>query len=79
MIEQWAGWSGPWRGTYFTALVLFNLNLDPKEEHAFAYEYQHFWVRFPIGKVMTDYMKSLQKYPPVPPGAPDPYVPPAVR
>ena len=35
-------------------LFNLNLNLDPKEEHAFAYEYQHFWVRFPIGKVMTD-------------------------
>ena len=22
---------------------LFNLNLDPKEEHALSYEYQHFW------------------------------------
>ena len=33
---------------------LVNLNLDPREEHALSYQYQHFWVRFALGKVMTD-------------------------
>lgn len=58
---------------------LFNLNLDPREEHALSYESQYFWVRFPIGNIMADHMASLKKYPPIPPGAPDPYLPPAVR
>ena len=55
---------------------LYNLNLDPKEEHPLTYAPEHYWVRFPIGKLMTDYAASLAKYPPIPPGAPDPYTPP---
>ena len=58
---------------------LVNLNLDPREEHGLSYQYEHFWTRFPMGKIMTDYIASLKKYPPVPPGAPDPYLPPALR
>jgi len=55
---------------------LVNLNLDPKEEHALSYGAQYYWVRFPAGKILTDHIVSLKKYPSVPPGAADPYVPP---
>ena len=55
---------------------LFNLNLDPREEHALSYESQHFWARFPIGRIMNDHVISLKKYPPIAPGAPDLYKPP---
>ena len=55
---------------------LINLNLDPKEEHALSYGAQFAWVVQPAGKVLADYQASLKKYPPVPPGAPDPYLPP---
>ena len=54
---------------------IFNLNLDPKEEHALSYVAQHAWVVQPAGKILADYLESLKKYPPVPPGAPDTYVP----
>jgi arylsulfatase A-like enzyme len=55
---------------------LFNLNLDPKEEHALSYGAQYAWVVQPAGRVLADHMASLKKYPPIPPGAPDPYLPP---
>ena len=32
-------------------------------------------MRFPAGKILTDHIVSLKKYPPLPPGAADPYVP----
>ena len=54
----------------------FNLHLDPKEEHSLGYAAEYAWVRFPAGKILTDHQASLTKYPPVPPGAPDPYTPP---
>jgi arylsulfatase A-like enzyme len=54
----------------------FNLYLDPKEEHALSYEAQYAWVRYPAGKILADHLASFQKYPPIKPGAPDPYVPP---
>jgi arylsulfatase len=57
----------------------FNLNIDPKEEHSLSYAAEYGWVRFPIGKIMTDQIESLKKYPPVPPGAPDPYTPPVTK
>jgi hypothetical protein len=45
------------------------------EEHALSYESQYLWVLRPAGKILTDHLASLRKYPPIPPGAPDPYVP----
>lgn len=54
----------------------FNLYLDPTEEHALVYQLKDGWVRWPIVKLLVAHMASLKKYPSVPPGAPDPYVPP---
>jgi hypothetical protein len=56
--------------------IFYNLYLDPTEEHSLSYEFQYFWVRYPAGKVLADHLASLQKYPPIKPGTPDPYVPP---
>jgi arylsulfatase A-like enzyme len=58
---------------------LFNLNLDPREEHSLSYGAQHAWVVQPAGKILADHQESLKQYPPIPPGAPDPYVPPVRR
>jgi len=50
---------------------IFNLYLDPKEEHALSYAPSYYWVRWPAGKILTDHLVSLKKYPPIAPGAPD--------
>ena len=53
-----------------------NLLTDPKEEYPKAASVaENLWVRWPIGKVLTDHMATLQKEPPIRPGTPDPYVP----
>jgi arylsulfatase A-like enzyme len=57
---------------------IFNLYQDPTEEHALSYEIQSLWVRYPAGKILVDHLASLQKYPPIKPGTPDPYVPPTL-
>ncbi len=57
----------------------FNLYLDPKEAHALSYEGEYTWVRWPVAKILVDHMASLAKYPPIQPGAPDPYRPPAAQ
>ena len=54
----------------------FNLYLDPTEEHALSYEAEHLWVRYPAGKILTDHLASVKRFPPIPPGTPDPYTPP---
>ena len=61
----------------YSVPMLINLSLDPKEEHPLTYGPQNAWARFPMGKILTDYLGSLKKYPPVPAGAADPYSPPA--
>lgn len=55
--------------------LLYNLNLDPKEAHSTNYAIEDFWVRFPIGQVLTEHIISLHKEPPIKPGQQDPYVP----
>ena len=57
---------------------IVNLNLDPKEEHALSYGAQAAWIVQPAGKISTDHMATIKKYPSVPPGAPDPYMPPVM-
>jgi arylsulfatase A-like enzyme len=54
---------------------IFNLYQDPQEEHALSYEIEDLWVRYPAGKILIDHLASFQKYPPIKPGTPDPYVP----
>jgi arylsulfatase A-like enzyme len=55
----------------------FNLYSDPKEEYPLTKATAgHFWVRWPMGEILTKHMESLQKEPPIKPGTPDPYKPP---
>ncbi len=58
----------------------FNLYSDPKEEYPLTKATAgHFWVRWPMGEIMTEHLQSLQREPPIQPGTPDPYSPPAGR
>ena len=55
----------------------YNLYNDPKEEYPLTKATAgHFWVRWPMGEMLTAHAASLQREPPVKPGTPDPYVPP---
>jgi arylsulfatase len=57
--------------------LFFDLLVDPKEEHPTDPRIvEDLWVRYPISKVLADHLASLKKEPPIPPGTPDPYVPP---
>jgi arylsulfatase len=59
--------------------VFYDLHTDPKEEHPMDPRWvQSGWVRWPAGQVLVDHQISLQEEPPIPPGTPDPYVPPKV-
>ena len=54
----------------------FNLYNDPKEEYPLTKATAgHFWVRWPMGEILTEHMVSLQNEPPIQPGTPDPYKP----
>jgi arylsulfatase len=54
----------------------FNLYSDPKEEYPLTKATAgHFWVRWPMGELLTEHGASLQKEPPIRPGTPDPYKP----
>ncbi|MBI3045298.1 MAG: arylsulfatase [Betaproteobacteria bacterium] len=57
--------------------VIFNLLQDPKEEtdvHAVSS-----WVRTPMRRMIHAFQESLKAHPPIPPGAPDDYVPGSAR
>ncbi|MFH0983528.1 MAG: hypothetical protein V2A79_18590 [Planctomycetota bacterium] len=59
--------------------LLYNLHLDPKEEHALNYGIENTWVRWPAGQVLVEHLVSLKKEPPIRPSAPDPYAPPGIE
>jgi len=52
---------------------VFNLLQDPKEETDVSN--QHGWVRRPLRVLIHEFQESLKQHPPIPPGAPDDYVP----
>jgi arylsulfatase len=52
---------------------LFNLKRDPKEQTDVAME--DGWVRGPMRELLQRFQQTLRDEPPVPPGAPDGYVP----
>jgi hypothetical protein len=54
---------------------LFDLVTDPKEEYPDT-TVRNGWVSVPVMKLMDAFEQSLKQYPPIPPGAPDPYTPP---
>jgi arylsulfatase len=53
---------------------LFNLRSDPKEET----DIKDFnpWVKSVVDQIVADYQDSIEAFPNVPRGAPDPYTPP---
>lgn len=54
----------------------FNLYSDPKEEYPLTKATAgHFWVRWPMGELLTQHSESLKKEPPIQAGTPDPYAP----
>jgi arylsulfatase A-like enzyme len=58
---------------HLEAPYLFNLTQDPKEEtdvHTAAS-----WARTPMRRMIHELQESLKAHPPIPPGAPDDYVP----
>ncbi len=52
---------------------VFNLTQDPKEETDVGT--QNSWVRRPLRVLIQDFQQSLKTHPPIPPGAPDDYLP----
>jgi len=55
--------------------AIYNLLLDPREEHPTLNAPPNFWMRYPAGEALLNHAKSLQMEPPIPPLTPDPYVP----
>lgn len=53
--------------------LLFNLTRDPKEETDVNTEAS--WARTPIRRMIHEFQQSLKAHPPIPPGAPDDYIP----
>lgn len=52
---------------------IFNLTQDPKEESDVGTEAS--WVRGPMRKLIHAFEQSLKAHPPIPPGAPDDFIP----
>jgi arylsulfatase len=60
----------------FSYPVWFDLHTDPKEENPLDPKWvENGWVRWPVGKVLTEHQASLKKEPPIRAGTPDPYIP----
>ncbi|QUR70007.1 sulfatase-like hydrolase/transferase [Mycobacterium spongiae] len=59
----------------FATPVLYNLHEDPREERPERHLVEAAWVRFPAFEVLKEHLASFAHEPPVPKGAPDPYVP----
>jgi arylsulfatase len=59
--------------THLETPYIFNVTRDPKEETDVGNEFS--WVRTPMRRMILDFQQSLKSHPPVPPGAPDDYVP----
>lgn len=56
---------------------IFNVKRDPKEETEVGTEEN--WVRGPLRRMIDEFRDSLKRNPPIPPGAPDDYVPTAPK
>jgi arylsulfatase A-like enzyme len=70
--EQRDWWTPP---TKLGTPKAFDLITDPKEEYP-ATGIQNTWSAGPAMKIVAEFEQSLKKYPPIAPGAPDPYTPP---
>lgn len=54
---------------------IHNLEWDPREEHEM--DFPHGWVVHPMAAAVGAFMRTLAMEPPIKPGTPDPYTPPA--
>lgn len=57
----------------YTMPRVYDLYKDPQEKDNVLFP--HTWVPKVALTQLTEHVMSLQKYPPIKPGAPDPYVP----
>ena len=71
-LKEQEGWNGPLR-TY-TMPRLYNLHSDPQERDNVLFP--HTWVPKAALKQLEEHAVSLNKFPPIRAGAPDPYTPP---
>jgi arylsulfatase A-like enzyme len=55
----------------------FDLITDPKEEYP-ATGLRSTWIGGPAMNIVVEFERSLKRYPPIAPGTPDPYTPPAM-
>ncbi|MEX1184791.1 MAG: hypothetical protein WEF86_16415, partial [Gemmatimonadota bacterium] len=60
-----------------SAMRLFNLRSDPKEES--DVKDANPWAKSVMDMIVADYMATTEVYPNIPQGAPDPYTPPGRR
>jgi arylsulfatase len=56
--------------------LIYNLHMDPKEQFPMQEAEKSLWVRYPASRVLAEHTRSLAVEPPIPPGTPDPYLPP---
>jgi len=56
----------------------FDLITDPKEEYPET-ALRNTWNARPVMNIVVEFEKTMKKYPPIAPGTPDPYTPPAAR
>jgi arylsulfatase A-like enzyme len=55
--------------------LIYNLNLDPKEEYPVLYAAPNFWIRYPAGEALLKHLATFKEETPIPPFTPDPYQP----
>jgi arylsulfatase len=55
--------------------IIYNLEWDPREEHQI--DFPHAWVIHPMAAAAGAFLLTLALEPPIKPGTPDPYTPPA--
>jgi arylsulfatase len=73
--EQRDWWTPP---TKLGSPKAFDLITDPKEEYP-ATGLRSSWLAGPAMQIVAEFEQSLKRYPPIAPGIPDPYEPPAQR
>ena len=74
-FKEQTGWNGILRE--YTMPRVYNLINDPQERDNVLFP--HTWVPKAALPQLEEHVMSLKKYPPIPSGAPDPYVPPTVE
>lgn len=79
---KWRNWKGHfvWQEYKYDApqrlpiIRVHNLLVDPRERE--NVQSLNSWVIYPMTKIVNDFQDSLKTEPPIPPGAPDPYLSP---